>query len=161
MTDLWPSDLATTTTRSPLTVLKEQASLLGLKTRNIVKAGVRRFQAIPPPPSIGYLTTAKSVPRPDEPFQYAFYLQAPALDNYTYRLFSAAYDVNLYPVRVLVDEDIAAEMVAGSDEHFANSEEDFKQLLSRILGSQKTRKVINALLSQSTDLVPVSGTSSE
>jgi hypothetical protein len=162
MTDLWPSDLATSTTRSPLTLLREQASLLGLKTRNIVKAGVRRYQAVPPPPAGGFVATAKPAQRYDEPFQYAFFLEAPALDNYTYRLFSAAYNVNLYPVRLSVDQDIALDLhVSDGDDLIAASEEDFKQLLSKILGSQKTRKVINALLSQSTDLVPVSGSSSE
>ena len=42
MTDLWPTDFGTVTTRSPLTILKEQAALLGSKTKNIVKASVHK-----------------------------------------------------------------------------------------------------------------------
>jgi hypothetical protein len=161
MTDLWPPNLATTTGRSPLTVLKEQASLLGLKTKNIVKAGVRRFPATPPSPSTRFVTPAMPALLHDEPFQYAFFLEAPALDNYAYRLFSAAYNVNLYPVRFSIDQDIASELQAGGDDLIAASEEEFTRLLRLILGSQKTRNVINALLSQSTDLAPDDNSPSE
>ena len=38
MIDLWPNELSTVDQRSPLTILKEQASLLGEKTQNIVIA---------------------------------------------------------------------------------------------------------------------------
>ena len=41
MIDLWPKDLRTTTMTTPVTILREQASLLGVKTRNIVRAEVR------------------------------------------------------------------------------------------------------------------------
>jgi hypothetical protein len=154
MIDLWPEDLGTTATASPLTILKEQASLLGAKTKNILKAGVTRYERSPAVISRN-VVAAKSAAVADEPFKYAFYLEAPALDNYTYRLFTAAYDVNLYPVRLAVDDDIASELGTFSGlDLIASDEEEFKQLLSKILASQKTRKVVNAILSQSTDSAP-------
>ncbi len=153
--NLWPQDLAANTTRSPLTILKEQASLLGYQTRNIVTAGVSRY-------SVGMRVIAggddntKMISRPDSSqFTYAFNIEAPALDNYTYRLFTTTYDVNLFPVRFTLDQDIASELGLSAGESLdAVNEEDFKQKLALILGSQKTRKVINAILSQSTDLTP-------
>ncbi|MFI5455117.1 MAG: hypothetical protein ACHRXM_06660 [Isosphaerales bacterium] len=147
MTDLWPTDLGTVTTKSPLTILKEQASLLGAKTKNIVKATVKN---------------AGQVFVPIMPFSYDFILNAPALDNYRYRLFAVAYDVDLYPVRFRVDDAIAKEIgIKPGEEFFATGEEQFIEILARILGSQKTRHVIHAILSQSTDLVEIDGGSSD
>jgi hypothetical protein len=144
MIDLWPNDLATVTTRSPLTILKEQASLLGAKTNNIVKANVRDASA--------YKGVVK-------PFNYNFVITSPALGNYTYRLFTISYDIDLYPVEFIVDDAIALEMEVGQhgapygprDELIARREEEFIKILSRILGSEKTRQVIRAILSHSTD----------
>jgi len=146
MTDLWPTDLGTVTTKSPVTILKEQASLLGAKTKNIVKAKVQKTPS--------YIVPAM-------PFNYEFMLHAPALDNYSYRLFVVAYDVDLYPVRFWVNDAIAEEMgIKRGDDLFATGEEQLIEILARILGSQKTRQVIQAILSQSTDLVEIDGVSS-
>jgi hypothetical protein len=166
MTDLWPTDIGTVTTKSPLTILKEQASLLGAKTKNIVKARVQRTK-----PAI----------TPVKPFNYEFTLNAPALDNYSYRLFGVAYDVDLYPVRFWVDRAIAEEIGVKPPEELsetgeqkptkkrrinrdesliARREEKLIEILARILGSQKTRHIIHAILSQSTDLVETDGVSS-
>jgi hypothetical protein len=145
MTDLWPNDLGTVTTKSPLTILKEQASLLGAKTKNIVKAKLQ-----------------KSASNWGVPFNYDFILNAPALDNYSYRLFIIAYDVDLYPVRFFVDDAIAEEMgIKPREVLIATGEEQLIEILARILGSQKTRHVIHAILSQSTDLVEIDGNSSD
>jgi hypothetical protein len=151
MTDLWPQDLPTTTMTTPLTILREQASLLGTKTKNIVKAAVKRYRSNPLPSS-RHVTSAKPSAPSQELFNYSFNLVAPTLDNYTYRLFTVAYDVNLYPATITVDDDIALELDdLDADELSASDEAEFKDFLSRIIGSQKTRKVISALLSQGAD----------
>jgi hypothetical protein len=143
MIDLWPGDLATVTTRSPFTILKEQASLLGSKTKNIVNATVRDA----------------SVYKDVKPFNYSFFIASPALGNYSYRLFTISYDVDFYPVEFKVDDAIAREigvaqhgMPIGLQEGLiAWQEEEFIRILSLILGSGKTRQVIRAILSHSTD----------
>jgi hypothetical protein len=164
MTDLWPQDFGVITKNSPLAILKEQASLLGGKTSNIVKATVKKESE----ELAGLLRRAKNDAmgvRSDafgsRSFSYAFFLQAPALDNYTYRLFRIIFDVDIYPVRFFVDDAIAEELSINSKDGVpAADEEEFKQMLSRILGSQKTRKVINAILSQ-TDVALGNGSRSE
>jgi hypothetical protein len=161
MNDLWPADLATTITSSPITILKEQASLLGMKTKNIVKASVRRID-IHPVTTSRHVASAKTSTAPQAPFNYAFNLVAPALDNYTYRLFTVSFSVDLYPATFSLDDDIDQELGRNDiDGLVAADAADFISHLSRIPGSQKTRKVINAILSQSTDLVRGDGSDSE
>jgi hypothetical protein len=95
MDNLWPSDIARVDElRSPLTVLKEQASQLGKLTRNIIVAEVQPI---------------KSVNQPR--VSYYFNIVAPALENYRYALFRIEYDiVNMYPVTISIDGDIYKEM---------------------------------------------------
>ncbi len=145
MTDLWPNDLATVTMRSPFTILKEQAALLGAKTSNIVKARVQR-------------THGRPLPAPSPAFRYDFLITAPALDNYTYRLFYLDYDVDFYPVRFVMDEAIANELgIVRGQALNAAGEQEFTDILKQIFASQKTRQVIQAILSQAIDLGPVDG----
>ncbi len=154
MSDLWPQDFGTTTAPTPVSILKEQASLLGQKTKNIVKGAVKRT-------SVGWDDDRREamfrnfapVSAPTKVFNYTFYLEGPVLDNYTYRLFRISFDVDLYPVRFFIDEGMADELsISPKDGVSAKDEEEFKAILSRILGSDRTRKVVTAILSQSTDL---------
>ena len=46
MIDLWPNELSAVDQRSPLTILKEQASLLGEKTQNIVIAALENIPRV-------------------------------------------------------------------------------------------------------------------
>jgi hypothetical protein len=152
MTDLWPADLGdVTTSKSPVTILKEQASILGTRTKNIVKAYIKRIS----PDNLQltrHTVSAKRESYYTDPFHYGFYLQGPALDNYTYRLFDLSFGVDRYPARFMVDDEIANELNANPNEGLvAGNEEEFLQALATVLGSQKTRKVIHAILSQSVD----------
>jgi hypothetical protein len=148
MTDLWPQDLGAAPTSTPLTILKEQASLLGAKMNNIIIASVKRHVLHPSFVSRN-VAPAKSATIAEEPFRYSFDLEAPALDSYTYRLFTVAFDEDFYPVRFVVDVDIASELGTDGEDVVASDEEAFKHVLSGILASQKTRKVINAIRAQS------------
>lgn len=78
--DFW-GDLAPAGVRTPLSILREQAALLGTKTKNLVEATV---------------TTRTD----DDLFVHYFNLIVPALDNYTYGLFAISHAIDLYPVRV-------------------------------------------------------------
>lgn len=150
MPDLWPSDFAAVaTSKSAVTILKEQASLLGSKTKNIVKAYVTRLSVpvVLDSPFAGYSTASRA-----EPFQYGFYLRGPALDNYTYRLFTISFGVDPYPAKLEVDDDIGKELsVVPGQGIIAADETQFVQVLSDVLASQKTRKIIHAIYSQSID----------
>jgi len=181
MIDLWPNELSTVDQRSPLTILKEQASLLGEKTQNIVIAvledaplvgswlpktlalaswcaspgGLRRpaRQKGPADPRPG-APTGERLPK-NYPFKYGFLLTCPALSHYRFRLFSIAYDIDIYPVRFHLDSDVAEEIIEETHVELgmngnlqASNEEEFIEILRRIFSSRKTVRVIRALLSQ-------------
>jgi hypothetical protein len=138
MTDLWPSDLATVAAKPPGTILKEQAALLGMKTKNIVNASVQ-------PPTNYH----------EKPFSFDFSITSPVLGNYTYPLFRISYDIGLYPVKFTVEDALARELGVGREsgqlgELIAEEEGEFIQILSRILGSKRTRQVIGGILSHAT-----------
>ncbi len=142
MTDLWPDDLETKdSVQAPVVILKEQATLLGKKTGNLVTAEVKANR----------LFTAM---RKATAFRYDFFLCAPALGPYRYRVFSIEHDIDLYPVLIDVGTDIRKEIFpdesarAESSPLEAPSKEEFLEILKKILGSEKTRKVISALRAQ-------------
>jgi hypothetical protein len=143
MIDLWPDELTVVDQRTPLAILREQASLLGEKTKNIV-IGVLEDQGI-----LGPLKLK------NHPFKHGFVLGCPALNGYRFRLFSIGYDFSMYPVYFDLDSDIAEEIMRethvelGEDGTLqASNEEEFIKTLKRIFSSRKAVQVIRALLSQ-------------
>ena len=74
MDDLWPDDLMDSLdkVKTPISILREQASLLGTKTGNLIE---------------GKVYTASWEDQKDYPFQYGFYLEAPTLENYRFTMF--------------------------------------------------------------------------
>jgi hypothetical protein len=78
--DFW-GDVVQSEGRTPVAVLREQATLLGGKTQNVIEAKVDTE------------VSGRS-------FRHSFSLVVPALDNYTYQLFVIQHGVNLYPVTV-------------------------------------------------------------
>lgn len=133
MIDLWPDDIGYTKLKAPVTILMEQASLLGKKTQNLVEAKIGRDEAF-------------------EEFCYNFYLVAPALGNYRYKLFTIFHDIQLYPVKINIDSDILEEVSPGTEGQLsAESEDDFLDILRKIFGAEKTRSLIYALLAQVVD----------
>lgn len=145
MKDLWPEDIYVSDSqlRAPVTILKEQASLLGKKTRNLVEGHIRRMdetEARVRGAALGYQGPG---------FGYEFHLAAPALDGYRYRLFFIIHGIDLYPIKFSLDESIAQEI--GHDPRYAptaQSESELTILLGRIFAASKTRSVIQAMLAQ-------------
>jgi hypothetical protein len=123
---LWPEDIAVTDVVAPVVILKEQASLLGQRTQNLVEARVHPGQA-----------------RYSEyPFVYYFELVAPALDNYRYRLFEISHGVEFCPVRIEFEE-------FDESYHDAISENEFMAELAKIFSSERTKRIVSSLIAQS------------
>jgi hypothetical protein len=146
MTDLWPDDITHVEIKAPVALLREQAAMLGRKTRNVVTAEVRQAD----PVRVASLNYSA--------FSYSFSLVAPSLGGYTYRLFDITHGVAMYPVRVIPDDAIGKEL--GLKDTFvglqargftANTEADFLELLATIFRSAKTRHVIQAMIAQSAE----------
>ena len=122
--NLWPQDIAVTDLVPPVAILKEQASLLGKQTQNLVEA---------------HVVLGGSRNPGMYPFHYYFQVIAPALDGYRYNLFSISHGVQFYPVRIeFEDADIEVQ-----------NEEEFMTALANIFSSDKTKGIISALIAQS------------
>src|SRR5882757_7771035 len=113
--DLWGKFQAEAV-RTPVAILREQAALLGKKTQNVVEARVDSGSS-----GIG--------------FYHSFNLVVPALDEYTYQLFTIRHDVDLYPIRL-------------DDGNHAKNEQEFTDWLGRKLSAPDTLRVVQNLLAQ-------------
>jgi hypothetical protein len=110
MHNLWPKDISLSEVKAPVAILRQQASALGSITQNVVEAKVA-------------MAEQKTLRSGYEPFTYRFYLVAPALQGYRYKLFTMWHDVNLYPVKFSVDSDIRKEWT-GEENVTATSTEE-------------------------------------
>ncbi|RLC20652.1 MAG: hypothetical protein DRI57_04335 [Deltaproteobacteria bacterium] len=143
MESLWPENLTVTGIKAPVIILREQASLLGDTTQNIIEAEVKRADVSP---------DMRLDKKNDMGFRYVFYIVAPALGNYQYKLFTIWHSVDLYPVIICPDQDVRDELYPDShkDEIQTESENEFIEMLKAIFHSKKTGNIIQALVSQST-----------
>jgi len=122
--DLWPADIAVTANlQTPVTILREQALLLGEKTKNVVEAEV--------------ISGGNNIE-----FTHSFILVAPALENYKYRLFTVRHPVELYPLWINFDS-------WNEEPSEVDSEEEFVKELKVIFAHKRTKDIIQALIAQS------------
>lgn len=128
--NLWPEDIAVTDAVAPVSILKEQASLLGERTKNLIEGSVS--------PSFRDLGL---ILRKDR-FSYDFDVVAPALNGYRYRLFNISHGVEFYPLTI----DSAA---LNSPPFNVNNEEEFLKAIEAIFSSEKTKGIISSLIAQS------------
>jgi hypothetical protein len=119
--DLWP-EMPPVRTGTPVAIMRQQASQLGPKTQNVVEAEVE--------------THAWSH---DNTFHHDLVLLAPSLGSYRYKLFQATHGIDFYPVTIVFQ----------GSKQVAENEESFIAGVEGILKHEHTRKVIDALLSQS------------
>lgn len=145
--DLWPEKLESAKIRPPVAILKEQASLLGKKTKNVVEGRVASIS------DIG-----------SDNIEHAFFLAAPALGDYRYRLFTMSHDIRMYPVNIALELEILAEVDPKKYSKYpmkslpssyrsyveAGNEAEFLALLKKIFAATKTTQIISAMLAQST-----------
>jgi len=120
-TDFW-GEIAPAAVRTPLAILREQAALLGAKTKNLIEA-----------------TVATSVNGPQ--FQRRFNLVVPSLGNYTYELFWVTHGIEMYPIIV---------PLAPPKDRELTTEQEFTEWLRGKLSSDATKKIIVNLLAQAT-----------
>ncbi len=119
ITDLWPGDIGESDLRTPVAILKEQATLLGTKT--------------------GQLVTAEVDSRSESDlFYHYFYLVAPVLD-YKYKLFTVRHALSFYPMVGYFR----------NDQETMPSEEAFIEWLRKVLTSGETRGIVRSLIAQS------------
>jgi hypothetical protein len=143
-TDLWPASISGPEVIAPVTILREQAALLGKKTNGLVLASVRTTAT--DSPTRDSKTGLRRLTRPgqasdngSERFIHSFQLVVPALEDYTYTLFRVEHGIEFYPVKL--DAPRALGRTAKSEEEFINS-------LRKILSSENTQRIIGSLIAQ-------------
>lgn len=140
MESLWPDDVDIgCKSSSAITILREQAIMLGNATNNILKGEVRGKKESP---------SGKMI--------FDFYILAPLLQNYRYKLLQLQIDmVNLYPVELYVNEEISRELGFEVEENRGKSpiliydENQLKAELQRIFATRITRNVLRNLIDSS------------
>lgn len=134
--DLWPDDIEITGDfDTPLRLLREQASLLGKRTKNIVQGSVVSTR------DDSSFEITEELEDTNFGVRHRFALVAPALGHYTYTLFVLTHDVvQLYPVKVLWENEV----------NVVKSKDELESLLKRIFSAEKTKRIIHSLIAQST-----------
>ena len=138
MINLWPPEIEVINITPPVTILGQQATMLGSITKNIILGDVKARES------------------EEYDFSYIFYIVAPALSNYRYKLLTIYHNIDLYPVTVQVEENIYKEVPKRAtgeripNSIFAISENEFTEVLKAIFNSNKAKRVVSALLAQST-----------
>jgi len=135
MNDLWAEDIGVTTVKTPVAILKEQASLLGNKTQNLVIGEV--------------LSSSQDNNSKDARITHRFNVKAPVLGNYSYMLFAISHGIDIYPLRITVDDSIVPTLSLTRNPVTIDSESKFLELLANILKSKRTTQIVHALLAQS------------
>jgi len=130
--DLWPEDItAAEGELPPITILKQQASLLGRRTRNLVEAEVETGTADFP----GYL-------------RHILFLVAPALNFYRHPLLEVEHDATqLYPASIHASR--SGNGPSKRRHTRAKNSDEFKKALKEIFADDETKKTIGSLLAQS------------
>jgi len=138
MVDLWAEGIGVSKLRPPVIILKEQASLLGQKTNYIVTAEV------------------KSSVVSSNKIRHDLFIVAPTLDNYTFNLFSISHDsIELYPVFFSLDRAMMLDIYGDikSETIKSDIEDDYIAMLEKILKSNRSKRVVQSLLAQSSNYV--------
>jgi hypothetical protein len=143
--DLWPSDLIPQEKIiTPSQILMEQASALDRKTNGIVLGKVT-----------GNDTNHNF-------FLFDFYITSATI-NYSYKLFTIRHVITLYPVDIMLDEELVTEVIQspsikaltnvsindkyGAKYIIAQNVDGFKGVLKLVFGASKTIKIIKSLYS--------------
>lgn len=88
-------------------------------------------------------------------FTFEFFISSPSVPNYKYRIMFMQYEIGYYPLFLVLDDEIAEEIISPLPENVSNglsnqnvlceNEADFIKLLKKVIASQKVRKVITSL----------------
>lgn len=116
--DFWAIDLAVEE-RTPVSILREQAALLGEKTQHMLRGEV--------------VSNAKG-----QSLKHRFFITVPALDDYRYELLWVEHSLDLYPINAWFNNSVSS----------IGSEESFVGWLREALSSEQTAKIVRTLLSQ-------------
>ncbi|AGP34358.1 hypothetical protein BE04_41660 [Sorangium cellulosum] len=146
--NLWPEDLgAAPADELPVVILREQATMLGERTKNLVEAEVRTEPTTELARRSINIRLDRDIPPWERPgtnitfepeMVHHFVLKAPAISDYRYGLFGVYQPASIYPVAILFEQQT----------YLAGSKEEFIEHLREIFSAEITRKIVSALIAQ-------------
>ena len=157
-------DFSATNSITPDIVMKDICNELEKVTKGFVTANVCEYEGkIESYDTLGAMaalaTTLQATMRVDiqdklgaigeANFKYELYLSASQIENYKYRVLFIGYGIAGYPVKVVVEQDIADELNDRENSGYiytVESKDEFKKLLISILNSKTMQKVIQNLI---------------
>jgi hypothetical protein len=119
--NLWGDLTSLEVVRTPKTVLEEQANLLTKATKGVL-FGVVEDASYP------------------GQFQYNLDVRVPSLNNYSYTILSVSHSLDLFPLRLRAERPATDVKI--------DSDDQFEDLLERILSSSEVRSALSRLKSQ-------------
>ena len=126
---LWPGDLYIPNKQAPVTILREQAALLGRQTQNLVEGEV------------------SSRGGENGRIVHIFEAHAMALGGYIYPLLYVSHMISLYPASI--HKSLTAAQIGANPIAICQNPEDFKAKLREVFHSEEVRGVISSMLAQS------------
>ncbi len=123
--DLWPDDIGHSDLVAPVAIMRQQASFLGRKTQNLVRGNI-----------------VSTFNQSNENLVHYFFMVAPALQEYRYKLFTVRHKISFYPLFLY------SERTDGKEVEVANQDE-FLETLKAEFNSEKARSVIESMIAQS------------
>lgn len=133
----WDLDFDFSSEETPRRIMTQQAGFLEKVTQGLLHGYISTRKE--------YLSEAVEEMIEGGDLIHDFFIVAPALDNYRYKLFEVTQPITIYPLRI---ENAAFE---GGAMNCKNIDE-LKKGIAQVLNDQKTKQVIRALIIQSMDL---------
>ena len=134
MKDLWSDKYEKITGKAPITILKEQASLLSEENNQLVMGRVSRVKR-----AVGN----------NNSLRYDFVFTIPARRYYQSPYFAIEHEFDLYPVFFYLDEEtqkeIEAQLGKSNGRLCAQSEEQFSSVVTKILGAEETLRIMERI----------------
>lgn len=81
--------------------------------------------------------------------KFEFFLSAPKIPNYKYRILFLEYGIRMYPVKVVLEQGIADELNGEEDSGYIyelESGRELEELLIRIIDSKKITRIVQDLI---------------
>lgn len=78
-------------------------------------------------------------------FKFEFFLTAPKIENYKYRILFFEYGIGMYPVKIVLEQGIADEIFKKENANYIIEYETKNELENVIINILKTKKVIKVM----------------
>lgn len=158
MKNLWKKEFSPTEVESPKKILNAQGQYLSEITNGLIIAKVSEYDGkihsgtIPGLSSLALNLSDREYDVQNDlgdiqegSFKYEFYIASPKAPDYKYRVMFIEHTISLYPVNIVLDQEIATE-IGVNEESFCENVNEFEAILTSILNSAKIEKIVNALL---------------